>query len=89
MTTADVWIATNDLAEHWRQSALIQRFAEQLPANNPATMGIPEMLRNIDASTSLVSGQPLIPNSWEALLSSFRWSPSAPTDTSSWSQLSR
>lgn len=66
MTTTDVWVATRDLAEQWRQSDLIQRFTDQLPSNNPATDGIPEMLRNIDAGTGFVSGQPLIPNSWEA-----------------------
>lgn len=73
MTTADVWAATHDLAEQWRQSALIQRFAEQLPANNPSNNGIPEMLRNLDAGTQLVSGQPLIPNGWEAFAQQIPW----------------
>ena len=66
MTITSVWAETRRLADEWRQSALIQEFVEQLPANNPATAGIPEMLRNIDAGTGVVSGQPLIPNSWEA-----------------------
>ncbi|QDQ93038.1 hypothetical protein FND50_21295 [Rhodococcus sp. WB9] len=66
MTTTDVWNAIGHLADQWRQSALIQRFTEQLPRNNPATEGIPEMLRTID-STGFVSGQPLIPSSWESL----------------------
>lgn len=66
MTTAAVWSATRTLAEQWRKSTLVQRFAEQLPANNPSDSGVPEMLRNLDAATGLVSHQPLIPNSWEA-----------------------
>ena len=67
MTTADVWNTIGHLADQWRQSVLIQRFTEQLPGNNPATEGVPEMLRTIDGSTGFISGQPLIPNSWESL----------------------
>lgn len=74
MTTADVWVATRNLAEQWRQSALIKRFVDQLPRNNSANEGIPEMLRNIDASTAgSVSGQPLIPNRWEDFARQIPW----------------
>lgn len=65
LTNKAVWFATHKLAELWRSSDLIQRFTAQLPSNNSATNGVPEMLRNINASTGLVSSQPLIPNTWE------------------------
>ncbi|MFI6430275.1 hypothetical protein [Rhodococcus oryzae] len=67
MTTAEVWTATGRLADQWRKSALVKQFTQQLPTNNTATGGIPEMLLSIDAGTGFVSEQPLIPNSWEGL----------------------
>ncbi|WP_327100274.1 hypothetical protein OIE68_16785 [Nocardia vinacea] len=64
MSTKKVWDATRSLAELWRESETIQQLRTQLPENNSSVEGIPEMLRNIDASTSLVSTEPLLPNKW-------------------------
>ncbi|MFB7860054.1 hypothetical protein [Rhodococcus qingshengii] len=64
MTTAETWKATQQVADLWLQSPLIERFVKELPTNNLSTTGIPEMLRSIDGSTGLVSNEPLIPNKW-------------------------
>ncbi|ORI21525.1 hypothetical protein [Rhodococcus sp. 1168] len=69
MTTASTWAATRQLAEAWSRSPIVQDYTAQLPANNPSDRGIPEMLRNIDSSTGLVSHEPLIPNKWELMAS--------------------
>ncbi|MFJ9365203.1 hypothetical protein ACIRRA_12385 [Nocardia sp. NPDC101769] len=37
----------------------------QLPGNNSSANGIPEMLRNIDAGTQLISTEPLLTDKWE------------------------
>ncbi|MDZ7910230.1 MAG: hypothetical protein U5O16_00030 [Rhodococcus sp. (in: high G+C Gram-positive bacteria)] len=67
MTTESTWAATRRLAEAWSRSPVVQNYIAQLPANNTSDRGIPEMLRNIDSSTGLVSHEPLIPNKWKLM----------------------
>jgi hypothetical protein len=67
VATEDIWPAIEHLAEVWGASELVQRFLDQHPAQTDDTGIVPEALRNIQASTTLITMMPLVTTMWEAI----------------------
>ncbi len=61
MTTPDLWRTLANLADAWRRTPALDRFARDLPENAPQrSKGLPEMLQHIHAGASGLISNPLL-----------------------------
>lgn len=61
MPTPDLWRTLRDLADAWRQTPALDRFARDLPENAPQrTPGVAGMLQRISAGAPALTSNPLL-----------------------------